>query len=258
MNVATYGPGGRFTMTDRGRAALRQDSDALTLGPSRMAWRGDRLEIDVTEWAAPPLPGRVTGRITLHPVAISDVEWRLTETGSHIWRPFAPVARIEVDLNRGLKWSGHGYFDANFGSRALEQDFSYWTWARYPTRDGVLALYDATRLDGSESALALRFGADGGIREEAPPPKRPMARSLWALRRETRGDADSRPHQVKPMLDAPFYCRALVETQLDGAPARGVHEALDLRRFRQPWLKPMIALRVPRRRGWRFDDQAAG
>jgi carotenoid 1,2-hydratase len=31
-----------------------------------------------------------------------------------------------------------------------------------------------------------------------------------------------------------------------------VHEALDLDRFRGPWLMPMLAVRVPRRPGWRF------
>ena len=38
---------------------------------------------------------------------------------SHIWRPLAPSARIEVDLSQGNTWSGHGYFDANFGTAAL-------------------------------------------------------------------------------------------------------------------------------------------
>jgi carotenoid 1,2-hydratase len=54
------------------------------------------------------------------------------------------------------------------------------------------------------------------------------------------------------MLDAPFYSRSLVETQLDGQPSTGVHEALDLRRFRSPLIKPMLAVRVPRRSGWTF------
>jgi carotenoid 1,2-hydratase len=56
------------------------------------------------------------------------------------------------------------------------------------------------------------------------------------------------------MLDAPFYCRSMVRTQIGGEETVGVHEALDLRRFASPLLKPMLALRVPRRKGWRFDD----
>ena len=38
INVATYGPGGRFTMTDRGRSALRQSEHSFTVGPSSLVW----------------------------------------------------------------------------------------------------------------------------------------------------------------------------------------------------------------------------
>ena len=38
INVATYGPGGRFTMTDRGSSALQQSKYSLTVGPSSMIW----------------------------------------------------------------------------------------------------------------------------------------------------------------------------------------------------------------------------
>jgi carotenoid 1,2-hydratase len=54
------------------------------------------------------------------------------------------------------------------------------------------------------------------------------------------------------MLDAPFYSRSVVETRLEGELTQGVHEALDLTRFRSPLLKPMLAVRVPRRSGWTF------
>ena len=38
--------------------------------------------------------------------------------------PFLPSQKIEVDINKpGWQWEGHGYFDANFGSNALEKDF---------------------------------------------------------------------------------------------------------------------------------------
>ena len=79
-----------------------------------------------------------------------------------------------------------------------------------------------------------------------------MKRSLWALYRETRADLGYQPYQVRPMLDAPFYNRAAVRTQLDGEEVTGVHESLDLTRFRSPLLKPMLAVRVPRRPRWRF------
>jgi len=206
----------------------------------------------VDEISAPPVISRVRGRIVLAPSALTVVTLPLTPDGRHIWRPFAPVARVEVALSQGHHWHGHGYFDANFGDAALEADFRYWTWGRYPHRGGSTCFYDATRMDGSQLSAALHFGADGSAARIAPPPRTAMARSLWAVRRETRADPGIRPRQVMAMLDAPFYTRAVVRTRIDGEDCTGVHEALDLRRFAWPLLKPMLALRVPRRPRWRF------
>jgi carotenoid 1,2-hydratase len=41
---------------------------------------------------------------------------------------------------------------------------------------------------------------------------------------------------------------------INGETVTGVHEALDLDRFASPLLKPMLAVRVPRRAGWTFPD----
>lgn len=255
INVATYGPGGRFTMTDRGRSALRQTASRLEVGPSMMRWDGKALVIDIDEVSGPPIISRVRGQIRVTPSAITGVELPLTPDGAHVWRPFAPTSTIEVELNSpGWQWQGHGYFDANFGTRALEDDFTYWTWGRYPTGSGSTCFYDATRLDGSELAAGIQFDADGSARTIPLPPKTKMRRSLWAVARETRADPGYQPRQVKNMLDAPFYSRSAVMTQLDGAETVGVHEALDLRRFRSPLLKPMLAVRVPRRPNWAFPD----
>lgn len=254
INVATYGPGGRFTMTDRGKTALRQTASRLEVGPSMMRWDGDQLIIEIDEISSPPLISRVRGQIRVIPSGITQVELALTDDRSHVWRPFAPVARIEVEIERpGWQWTGHGYFDANFGTRALEEDFSYWTWGRYPTPEGATCFYDATRLDGSQLAAGFSFDPDGVARPSPLPPKAKMRRSAWAVARDTRADAGYQPRQVQNMFDAPFYSRSAVLTCLNGVETVGVHEALDLRRFRSPFLKPMLALRVPRRRGWRFD-----
>jgi carotenoid 1,2-hydratase len=109
------------------------------------------------------------------------VELPLTEDGAHIWRPFAPKSDIRVELNRpGWTWDGHGYFDANFGTRALEADFNYWTWGRFPLRDGAACFYDATRRDGTELSVAVGFAEDGSIRPlEQPPKARLRARVGW-------------------------------------------------------------------------------
>ncbi|MEL6642463.1 MAG: carotenoid 1,2-hydratase [Pseudomonadota bacterium] len=254
INVATYGPGGRFTMTDRGEGALRQTNDTFEVGPSKLRWLGDRLEIDIDEISSLPLVSRVKGKITVRPTGLTDVELPLHPKGTHVWRPFAPTADIEVDLNRGWQWNGHGYFDANFGTRALEDDFSYWTWGRFPTSEGSACFYDAVRRDGSELSVGLAFDRDGHAHTMEMPPLTRFNRSLWAVKRETRADAGYRPRQVKAMLDAPFYSRSAIRTQIHGEETVGVHEALDLNRFASPLLKPMLAVRVPRRPGWTFAD----
>ena len=250
--MATYGRGGRFAMTDRGAAALRQTERSFTVGPSSLRWEGGRLVIDVDEVSSLPLISRMRGRIVMTPSAVTTVELPLTEDGTHVWRPFAPSGAIEVDLGPGWQWSGHGYFDSNFGTRALEQDFDYWTWGRFPAGDGATCFYDAVRRDGTELAVGVRFSGDGTARMIDPPPRTAFRRSLWAVRRETRADEGYRPRQVKAMLDAPFYARSVVRTMIDGEETEGVHEALDLNRFRGPWLMPMLAVRVPRRAAWRF------
>ena len=181
INLATYGPGGRFTMTDRGRAVLRQTADTLTVGPSRTHWTGRQLVIEINEWGAPPMVTPVRGTVVLTPAAITGVEVRLTPEGTYLWRPFAP--------------------------------------------------------NGTAAAME-------------PPPLTARSRTLWALGRETRADPCTRPRQVMAMLDAPFNSRSLVETRLNGETTTGVHEALDLNRFASPFLKPLLALRVPRRAGW--------
>jgi carotenoid 1,2-hydratase len=251
--VATYGPGGRFTMTDRGEAALRVSEDVFEVGPSKMTWDGKRLIIDINEISSPPLISRVRGQVIVTPEFVTHVELPLTPCGSHIWRPFAPTSKIEVNLDApGWQWEGHGYFDANFGTRALEQDFSYWTWGRYPHSKGALCFYDADRRDGTKLSEGMIFQPDGEVKILRSPPKVGFKRSLWQVRRETRADAGYKPQQVQNMLDAPFYSRSAVRTRFGGEEVVGVHEALDLNRFRSRWLKPMLAMRVPRRKGWRF------
>jgi carotenoid 1,2-hydratase len=249
LNVALYGPGGRWTMTDRGRTALHQAPGSLVIGPSAITWDGAALTIEIDERSV-PRGDRVQGRIVVRPEAVTDTELTLHPNGAHRWRPFAPNAAIEVAIDRrsGWQWRGHGYFDANFGTRALEADFRTWTWARMRTKAGTVCLYDGERRDGSRFSAALRF--DGGRCEAfEPPPPAALPRSRWWLARETRADPGTRPEQVLPMLDAPFYCRSAIRARIGGEEAVGVHETLDLDRFASRWIKPMLALRVPRRAG---------
>ncbi len=238
-------------MTDRGRSALRQSRDALQIGPSRMAWQNGSLVIDIDEISALPRISGVRGEIRLTPSAVTEVEALLTPDARHIWRPFAPSARIEVNLTQGHCWSGHGYFDANFGQAALEADFKRWTWGRFPrAHGGTTCFYDGIRADGSTLALGLDVAADGSAARIEPPPLTRLGKTRWAIQRATRCDAGATPRQTMSLLDAPFYSRSLVETRIGGETVTGVHEALDLGRFRSPIVKAMLAVRVPRRANW--------
>ena len=249
INIGLYGRGTRWAMTERGAGAVERSADHLSVGPSTMRWTGDALVIDVDEIAVPHML-RIRGQIRVHPSAVTAVEVPL-DGEAHVWRPFAPVSRIEVDLaNPGWKWSGHGYLDGNFGSRALEADFRYWTWARLPTNAGAATFYDAERRDGTHLEVALGFGADGSVKAIGAPPRTPLPRTFWRVRRETRADHGHPPRQVKAMLDTPFYSRSMVRTRIEGEETVGVHEALDLDRFANPLLKFMLPVRMPRRARW--------
>ena len=251
INVAMYGKGWRWTMTERGKNALRQSQDQLQIGPSSYSWKSGKLVIEINETSTPHFD-KVIGTVTLTPKNITEIEVCLTADGSHVWRPFAPNAEIEVEIDKkGWQWKGHGYFDANFGTRALEEDFTYWTWSRLPVNDGSVTFYDAELRKDAPLNVSLKFHSSGKIEQVEPPPETLLTRSLWAVKRKTRSDHDYEPKQVKHMLDAPFYTRSAIETKIYGEKSIGVHEALDLNRFSNPMLKPMLALRIPRITRWK-------
>ena len=247
INVAMYGKGWRWTMTERGKQKLKRTQNMLKVGPSSFNWNKDHLIINFDEYSIPHFDN-VKGTVKIIPKFISEIECNLLSDNSHVWRPFSPISKIEVDINKpGWQWEGHGYFDANFGSSALEKDFSYWTWGRFPTNKGSYTFYDAVPRKEKNVNIALLFKNNGTIEKIFnPPDKANLSRSLWLVKRETRSDINFKPKQTKHMLDTPFYTRAGVQTSIFGEKSIGVHEALDLNRFSSPFLKPMLAVKAPR------------
>ncbi len=245
MNVVLYGAGGkRWAMTERKAGAVDRSATILSIGPSRMEWEGGVLTIYVDEVTA-PLPTRIRGCIRLHPSGLASHVVALDAASRHGWSPIAPRARVEVALSSPARtWSGDGYFDSNWGSRALEADFSDWNWCRAPLGDGAAVLYDVARRDGSFLSVALRYGADGSVKPFAAPPVCTMKRSFWGLPRVTRSEGAARVMQ--PLEDAPFYGRSVVETELLGTRVVAVHENLSLDRFDTPWMRLMLPFKAPR------------
>ena len=163
INVAMYGKGWRWTMTERGKQKLKRTQNMLKVGPSSFNWNKDHLIINFDEYSIPHFDN-VKGTVKIIPKFISEIECNLLSDNSHVWRPFSPISRIEVDINKpGWQWEGHGYFDANFGSNALEKDFSYWTWGRFPTDKGSYTFYDAIPRKEKDVNIALLFKNNGRI-----------------------------------------------------------------------------------------------
>jgi carotenoid 1,2-hydratase len=249
VNVALYGPGGRWAMTERGRAGVQASASTLAIGPSALTWDGDALTVDIDEIAA-PIPRRVRGRIRLHPSALTGQTYTLDGAGAHRWRPYAPCARVEVELTHpALRWSGAAYFDANAGDAPLEDAFSAWDWSRAHLRGGneTAVLYEAARRDGGHTSLALKFDAAGNATAFEPPPRMTLPSTRWRVARATRSDTATPAYVDQTLEDTPFYARSVLATGLLGEEVTAVHESLSLDRFRSGWVQALLPFRMPRR-----------
>jgi carotenoid 1,2-hydratase len=248
LNVVLYGAGGkRWCVTERGRAAVTRDAARFAVGPSRLTWDGAALTVEVDEITS-PLPMRVQGRITVHAPTLTDRAFTLDPAGHHGWWPAAPVARVEVDMERPRRrWQGAGYLDANWGDEPLEAGFRRWDWSRAALPDGRAAvLYDVAPRNGDGPTLALLFDGRGGVEElAAPPPAALPATRVWRIPRGTRAE-DGRAQVVETLEDTPFYARSVVASRLLGQPVTAVHESLSLTRFAQPWVQMLLPFRMPR------------
>lgn len=251
INVALYGESGhKWAMTERGRAAVSRDSNHFSVGPSRLAWEGDSLGLGLDEMTF-PLPGRIRGRIRLHPESLNLVGFPLDADGQHHWRPIAPTARVEVELEKPrLTWQGHGYLDSNWGAVSLEASFARWDWSRAPIDRGSAVLYEGLRRDGSPFNLALHFAADGSVSPFDPPPTSILPKTrIWRIPRHTRADTRDGATIEATLEDTPFYARSLLRTNLLGRTTTAVHESLELGRFTLPIVQAMLPFRMPRRGG---------
>jgi carotenoid 1,2-hydratase len=247
INVALTGPrGSAWAMTERPASRVERSTSHFQVGPSGVHWDGETMVIDIAEISA-PLPYKVRGTVRVTPEMIGTTAFALDPAGRHRWHPVAPRAHVEVAMTHpGVRWSGPGYFDSNFGDEPLEHGFNDWHWSRAHLKDDVAVLYEGHRRDGTPFDLALRLDRQGNWHDVDQPAPAGLPRTGWLVKRATRADAGSRPRVIKTWIDAPFYARSLLSTRLFGEDVRAVHESLSLGRFRSPIVQTMLPYRMPR------------
>ena len=247
FNVALYGTKvNRWSMTERGASSVKREESLLTIGPSSILWDGNAINITLDEICA-PLPRRIRGSIRLVPTAVCTRSFDLDERGRHRWQPFAPCARIDVQLDAPAQaWSGDAYLDSNFGDEPIEDAFQEWTWSRAGVSDGTVVLYDYHARASEPRSMALKFDRAGGVTTIQPPPSLRLRTSVWRVARSTRADAGRSATVRKTLEDGPFYSRSLLDTHLQGEHTQGIHESLSLDRFRAPWVQCLLPFRMPR------------
>jgi carotenoid 1,2-hydratase len=252
LNVALYGPQGRWAMTERGRSAVERDASNLVIGPSAVQWDGEALTIDIHEgdsrlfvpWQRP-----VRGRVRVYPEALNRVAFALDANENHIWHCLAPRARIEVEMDSpGISWRGKAYLDHNRGAEPLEKGFNTWHWSRAHLSEGALVCYEGERGDGSLFASALRFGSDAVPEPVDLPPIAQLPRSKWGVRRRTRSDIGVAEVR-RTWEDTPFYARSELASRFAGEEVVTVQESLDMRRFSSQLVQFMLPYRMPRKKG---------
>jgi carotenoid 1,2-hydratase len=247
MNVALYSRGASGWALEESRLSeLARSADGVTIGGSTMRWDRGRLRIDIDERTT-PLARRLRGKLILHPEAETRLDLAIDEGGEHRWWPVSPLARIEVDFaSPGLRFSGHGYHDANAGAMPLEAAFESWSWSRARVESGAILTYDVECVSGAQRSLAFRVSRDGDVDELEGVWSAPLPRTIWGLERRARVDKGKPGRVVRTLEDGPFYARALVETRLNGHSVVAMHETLAAHRLRRRWVRALVGYRMRR------------
>lgn len=245
-NVALYGPrGGAWALTEVPGA--RRTADVLAIAGSRLELGERRVVLAFNERTAPwgrPLVGEVEltfGHAYGKPVEIHGA-------GRHRWFPIVPHARARVTVpTHGASFEGSAYLDANQGDAPLEAELESWSWSRVATPTRTIVTYDVAPRRGLPEVATYAFD-----REARPIPtpsleRTDLPRTGWGLRRPHRGAGALQ--LVRTLEDTPFYARSALVGSIEGEPAVGVHEALDLGRFRRGWVQHLLGYRMRRAPG---------
>jgi len=98
VNLALYGPKGRWCMTERNADSVRQSPERLQIGPSALSIENDCLTLSLDEWSV-PLPSRMRGELRITLPSFNARPITLDAANLHQWQPVAPRTRIRVHMN---------------------------------------------------------------------------------------------------------------------------------------------------------------
>ena len=245
LNVILYGPEkSRWCMTERGAAALTQQSDRLVIGPSDITITEKGLSIAVQERAT-PWGQRVSGVISVGFERTVQTCFQLDDAQCHWWWPIAPLASIQVAMEQpALSWQGTAYVDSNFGVAPIENGFTSWNWCRGHTPEGHCEIhYDAQLRSGEDKRVSLLIDETGDVQRTDSPALQQLKKGpIWRIARPARLPVSTQA-SLKTLEDTPFYTRS----QLRVSDRQFMHESLDLTRFCQPWVQWLLPFRMPRR-----------
>ncbi|MCU0662954.1 MAG: carotenoid 1,2-hydratase [Myxococcota bacterium] len=246
LNVALYHrKAGRWAFTEWPSEQVDRTATHFALGPSRLEWSHGNLVVDIVE-ESPRRRLPLRGKVTLYPEVTSSHVQALDAGEKHRWHPIAPKARFEARFEEpALAFSGSAYHDSNDGVEPLEASLERWSWARFDTPRGPLAVYETVRRDGSQANTAALFSSDGSLEPAECFFGHPLPRTfVWAFPRTVGWLTTQPPRVVRTFEDTPFYSRSLLEARLDGQPCFGVHESLSLKRFATSWMQRMLPFRI--------------
>lgn len=245
INVASYGRrANAWSMTERNAQQLTTTSDRMQVGQSYLQLSGEQLAVHIDERTMPWLR-ELRGTVGIRAESASGETFALDEGCHHKWQPIAPVARIEVALDRPkLAWQGDAYVDTNYGSQPLEDDFSSWHWSSLRTPNGSSIFYDALQRNGQRRCIALAVNKRNEMEAIAAPEHSSLRRSGWGIERTSLHGSQSRV--IETLEDAPFYARSLIAVDEARPGAVAMHESLSLERFSRGWVRTLLPFRMPR------------
>lgn len=250
MNVAVYGrTRSAWAFQEHALDDGARDATGVQMGQSSMRWRGDALVVEVNERTTPLGPRflqrELRGTLVVHPEALTGRELSIDPDGEHRWWPVAPLARVSVDFpDLGVRFSGHGYHDANAAPVSLESTFEHWSWSRARLPDCAVMTYDVSCVSGAQRSRSFKVTRRGELTDFDEPWRTPLGRSLWGLPRHAPADAGVSARIHRSLEDGPFYARTLVETRLEGRSVLAMHETLAGHRLRRRIVQRLAAYKM--------------